>query len=127
MSIPFKSQLAVRQIDKLSESEGVASLTQYTESTVDSYGDESYTEVVTPVKAVKSTTTNTRMPFVRSGELGYYYMMQIEFFTTDDIVISNNAVNKPPTLLHEGLTYEVTEVEKSKNGLIRYIGYRERI
>ena len=126
MAIPIRSTLIKKQMSDLHED---AVLTLYTESTVDAYGDETYVEESYNVEVVKSLVTNTRMPFVRSGELGTYYMVQVEFFilTPTEFTIPNNAVNKPPTLLHEGLEYECTEIEHSKIGLSRLIGYRERL
>lgn len=129
MSIPFKPRLAQYQVDRLSSP---AVLTTYVESTADSYGDESYVETTYNINVIISTVTNTRMPFVRRGTLGHYYMMQVEFFTMDSIPTGaiptdNTATDKPPTLVHANLEYEITEIEDSGVGVIRLIGYRKRV
>jgi len=122
--IPFRSrQMALYQMSKLGDP---ATLRQYTESTPDSYGDDTYTVVTNEITVIISTVTNTRMPFDRRGELGHYYMMQVEFFTMDDVTIPNFSVDTPPTLTHKGLEYEVSEIEDSQIGLLRLMAYRRR-
>lgn len=123
MPIPIRQKLGEYQIDKLGS---VATLRQYAENGTDAYGDTAYTTTDTELTVIISTVTNTRMPFVRQGVLGHYLMMQVEFFTTDDLVPPNTAVAKPPVLIHNGLEYEITEIEDAGIGLIRLIGYRER-
>jgi hypothetical protein len=129
MTIPLRPRLLEYQIDKLGKD---ATFVEYTRSGVDSYGDEQYTTTEIPLKVIISTTTNTRMPFQRSSELGHYYMMQVEFFARDKdengdaFNPPNFATKRPPELVHEGLTYEITEFEDSGIGAIRLIGYRER-
>lgn len=120
----LRSQLLKRQIAKYGKP---AVLTRYTDNGQDSYGDTQYTKQTDNLTVIISTATNTRMPFIRMGELGHYYMMQVEFFALDTIIPVNTAVDKPSTLLHEGLTYEITEIEPAEPiGAIRLIGYRER-
>jgi len=106
-----------------------ATLTMYTENGVDVHGDNLYTETTYEFDyCIPSTSTNTRMPFDRRGELGHYLMMQLEFFVLDDVVIPpNTAVEKPPVLTHKGLDYEVMEIEDSKIGAIRFLTYRKRV
>ena len=123
--IPFRSrEMARYQINRLGDP---ATLTQYTEDSVDAYGDTTHTTTVDEITVVISTVTNTRMPFERKGELGFYYMMQVEFFTMDDVSIPNTATGKPSTLVHKDLEYEITEVEDSKIGMLRLMGYRRRV
>ena len=124
MSIPFKSSLALRQIMKLGEP---ATLTEFAVNGQDSNGDDQYTATSVDITVVPSTSTNTRLPFVREGELGNYYMMQMEFFMSDVYELPNTAVGRPPVLLHDSLEYEITESENSKNGLVRLLGYRKRV
>lgn len=129
MTIPLKPRLVDYQIDKLGK---LATFKEYVRSGVDSYGDEQYTITETTLKVIISLVTNTRMPFQRRGELGHYYMIQVEFFAKDTdedgnaFAPSNFATERPPELIHEGLTYEITEFEDSGIGTIRLIGYRER-
>lgn len=122
--IPFKSQLALRQLNALGED---ATLIEYAEGTTDAHGDIAYVPTSRAVVVVPSTATNTRLPFVRRGELGNYYMMQMEFFMSDEFEPPNTAVDKPPVLIHEGLEYEITESENAKNNLVRLMGYRKRV
>jgi len=129
MTIPVQPKLLAYQIDKL----GIDStLVDYVKSGIDVYGDEQYTKTLRTVKAIKSTVTNTRMPFQRRGELGHYYMMQVEFFTKDvdengDVLnLTNTATGRPREFIYEGLTYEITEIEDSLMGALRLIAYRER-
>lgn len=122
--IPLRSrQMAQYQMDKLGDP---ATLVHYAESTPDVYGDDTYTKVVNEITVIVSTVTNTRMPFDRQGELGHYYMMQVEFFTMDDIEMPNTSTEKPPTLTHKNLEYEITETEDSQIGLLRLMAYRRR-
>lgn len=122
--IPLRSRrMAQYQMDRLGDP---ATLTQFTPSTPDAYGDDTYTEQVDEITVIISTVTNTRLPFERRGELGHYYVMQVEFFCMDDVAIPNTAVGKPPNLLHKGLKYEIIEIEDSQIGLLRLIGYRRR-
>lgn len=106
-----------------------ATLTMYTANGVDSQGDTVWTETTYDFEyCIPSTSTNTRLPFDRRGELGHYYMMQLEFFVLDNVVIpENTAVDKPPVLTHKGLDYEVMEMENSKIGAIRFLVYRKRV
>ncbi len=129
MPTTYKPKMLSYQIDKL----GILStLVEYVKSGLDSYGDETYTKTLTTVKAIRSVVTNTRMPFQRRGELGHYYMMQVEFFLKDvdedgnTISTANSSVARPRELIYENNTYEVTEIEDSGIGAIRLISYRER-
>jgi hypothetical protein len=124
MTIPFKSNMALRQIGKLGEP---AVIVEFAVSGKDSQGDDLYTETRTDVEVVPSTSTNTRLPFIRRGELGNYYMMQMEFFMSDVYEKPNTAVDRMPVLIHEGLEYEIMESENAKNNLIRILGYRKRV
>ena len=124
MSIAFKSQLALRQVNKLGEP---ATLVEFTEGAVDEHGDIAYSSTSRDVVVVPSTATNTRLPFVRRGELGNYYTMQMEFFMSDVYETPNTAVEMPPVLVHDGSEYEITESESAKNNLVRLMGYRKRV
>lgn len=122
----MKPQLMQHLFDKIGDP---ATLTVFTENGVDSHGDTQWTETVYNFDyCIPSDTTNTRMPFDRRGELGHYYMMQMEFFVLDDVYIpQNTSVDKPSVLTHLGLEYEITEIENSKIGSLRLIGYRKRV
>jgi len=124
MTIPFKNNMALRMIDKLGEP---AVLVEFAVSGQDSYGDDLYTETRRDVEVIPSTATNTRLPFVRRGELGNYYTMQVEYFMSDVYEPPNTAVDPMPVLIHDSLEYEITESENAKNGLIRIMGYRKRV
>lgn len=108
-----------------------ATLRTWTEGAPDTYGDTTYVATDQTLTVIKSYTTNTRMPFIRRGELGNYLMMQVEFFTMDEVdctIITppNTAVDKPPVLIHASLEYEIMETEDSGIGVIRFITYRTR-
>lgn len=122
--IPFRSnELARRQLNALGDP---ATLKQYTISGQDVYGDDEYTLQTNDITVILSTVTNTRVPFERRGDLGFYYVMQVEFFTMDDVPVPNTATEKPPTLTHKGLEYEILEVEDSQIGILRFVAYRRR-
>lgn len=116
--------MALRMIDKLGEP---AVLVEFAVSGQDSQGDDLYTETRRDVEVIPSTSTNTRLPFIRRGELGNYYMMQVEYFMSDEYEPPNTAVDPMPVLIHDGLEYEITESENAKNNLIRLMGYRKRV
>ena len=124
MTIPYKSQMALRQLDKLGEP---AVLIEFAVSGQDDHGDDQYTETSQDIEVIPSTSTNSSLPFVRHGELGNYYMMQMEFFMSDEYELPNTAVDRPPVLIHENLEYEITESENAKNNLVRLMGYRKRV
>jgi len=124
MSFAFRNYSADRQISKLGEP---ATLIEYAVSGQDAHGDDSYTTTSTEITVIPSTSTNTRLPFVRKGELGNYYMMQMEFFMSDAYETPNTAVDRPPVLVHDNLQYEITESENAKNGVVRLLGYRKRV
>lgn len=124
MSIAFRNNLALRQLSQLGEP---ATLIEFAVTGEDSHGDDVYGETAISITVVPSTSTNTRLPFVRYGELGNYYMMQMEFFMSAEYETPNTAVDKPPVLIHDDLEYEITESENAKNGLVRLLGYRKRV
>lgn len=126
MGMPFISHLATRQLSKLGTA---AVLTTWTSSATDEYGDEQYVALATyDLTVVLSFVTNTREPFDRSGVLGHYDNMHVEFFTTDTLPTDiGNPVDKNATLAHSGYDYEITDVEVAQNGLSRLIGYRKRV
>lgn len=124
MGIPFKSTMSLRLIDQIGEP---AVIVEFAVSGQDSQGDDLYTETRQDVTVIPSTSTNTRLPFIRRGELGNYYMMQMEFFMSDVYEKPNTAVDLMPVLIHDGLEYEIMESENAKNNLIRILGYRKRV
>lgn len=121
--IPFRTTMAPRQIKRLGQP---ATFTTYTVSGQDSHGDDTYDTTDYNITVTPSVITNTREPFDRRGELGHYLNMHMEFFTTDTIPTSNTAVDKPPTMTHDGLNYEVLEIEVSQTGITRMLAYRRR-
>ena len=124
MTIPLKSNMALRLIGQIGEP---AVIVEFAVSGQDSHGDDQYTETRQNVEVIPSTSTNTRLPFIRRGELGNYYMMQMEFFMSDEYEKPNTAVDRMPVLIHENLEYEIMESENAKNNLIRILGYRKRV
>lgn len=124
MTIPLKSTMALRLIGQIGEP---AVLVESAVSGQDSQGDDQYTYTRRDVTVIPSTSTNTRLPFIRRGELGNYYTMQVEFFMSDEYEIPNTAVDPLPVLEHDGSEYEIMETENAKNNLIRLLGYRKRV
>lgn len=122
--IPFRSLMATRQVKRLGQP---ATLTTYAVSGQDAEGDDQYTTTTYSLTVIPSVITNTREPFDRRGELGHYLNMHMEFFTTDTIPTANTAVGKTMNLEHEGLHYEVLEIEQSQIGITRLICYRQRV
>lgn len=125
MGLPFKSHLATRQVAQLGTP---AVLTTYAVASQDSHGDDQHTSTDYDITVVLSQITNTREPFDRSGPLGHYYNMHVEFFTADTLPSNlNDPTAEPATMTHGGHSYTIMDFENAQNGLQRLICYRKRV
>ena len=107
-----------RQIDQLGDD---ATLRSWTEGAADTYGDPVWSETDIPITVLKSYVTNTRVPFRRTSQLGESRVMDYEFFCKSSVTIPEMHQEKPPHLIHGGLTYRILDKEDSKIGVQRLI------
>ena len=123
--MPIPSKLLKRLVNKSGKP---ATYRLKTISGEDAHGDDTYTDTDTVIKAIKSVVTNTRVPFLRHSEIGVARIMQVEFFTTDDLTAPNKAIGEQAVLIDwDSLEYEVVYVEPSQVGVIRLICQSRRV
>lgn len=123
--MPVRSILLKRLINRAGKP---ATYTLKTISGEDAHGDDTYTDTPSEITAIKSVVTNTRVPFLRHSEIGVARIMQVEFFTTEDVTAPNKAIGEQAVLTDwDDLEYEVMYVEPSQVGVIRIICQSRRV
>lgn len=106
-----------------------ATLRIYTADSTDSYGDTTYTSADTAITVIRSTMTNTKVPFRRdAGSLGEFVIIDVEFFLLDSVTVPTPRLTgtQRDEIIWRGETYRILEVEDSKLGVQRVLCDRKR-